>query len=71
MAKCYRCDMCGVVTILKIPLDLNDSIYNNYDEPAMTIYTKNKNYDICANCARRILNEIERKAPNYDFVKDN
>lgn len=73
MAKCYRCDSCGVVTILKIPVDLNDyddSNCNDYYEPAMTIYTKNKTYDICANCASRIMNAIERKNVADEFLKN-
>lgn len=72
MAKCYQCDSCGVVTILKIPIDLNDydSNYNYYDEPAMTIYTKKKNYDICPNCAQRIINAIERKNAADEFLKN-
>lgn len=63
MAKCYQCDMCGVVNILtpapvRIPddPDLFDS-----NEPDMVIYSKDKSYDICPVCSRKIMSLINRK----------
>lgn len=67
MAKCYRCDSCGVVTILRDPIDLD---FPDYDEPAMVVYTKKKNYDICPLCAPRIMNAIERKNVADEFLKN-
>lgn len=60
MAKCYRCDMCGVVTILAEYGKVIDFDEDAETDPEMSIYTRNKTYDICPNCAKKIVKFIER-----------
>ena len=45
MSKCYKCDICGVITVEK-----------EYEGPPMAIYESiaNKYYDVCDNCAKII-----------------
>ena len=57
MAKCYRCDMCGVVTILA---EYGKACDFEVTEPDMGIYFHSRVYDICPNCAKKIVKFIER-----------
>lgn len=58
MARCYQCDMCGVVTILK-GFD-EDSC--EFEEPSMSIYYKKNTFDICPNCAKKVVDFVTKNA---------
>lgn len=61
MARCYQCDMCGVVTILKdTHLYADEEEYLN-KEPAMNIYYRGRDIDICSNCARKVIALIDER----------
>lgn len=61
MAKCYRCDMCGVVTILAEYNKVIDFDEDMVSDPEMNIYYKQEVYDICPNCAKKVINFVKKK----------